>query len=313
MRSLFFEATPPFRRTSSTHFQEYSGTLMKILKNVQKKSKRIPKVSDSSAASHLYYFGCFCVNEAEQQLLRHGKPIRLSPKAFDVLLVLIQNKGSLVSKDKFLAEVWPDAFVEDANLSVNIANLRKVLDEGDAKRQCIETVPKRGYRFVARVSAVVQNGHEKPEAARLVEEQTDGERNEVLNSVAVLPFVNEGCGSAGDYLSAGLMESISNSLSRSRELRVMAPHTVYSRHLYDLDPRTVGHELGVRSVLVGRILPLDDRLIVRTELVDVINGWQLWGEQYQTKISDVLITQQELTAEIAERLRIELAGFTDLS
>ncbi|MEN3328325.1 MAG: hypothetical protein V7638_3132 [Acidobacteriota bacterium] len=247
------------------------------------------------------------MNEAEQQLLRHGKPVRVAPKAFDVLLVLIQNKGSLVTKDRLLAEVWPEVFVEEANLTVNIANLRKALDEGDAERQCIETVPKRGYRFVGRVSEVVQNGIEIRDASRLVEDHNHGERNEVLNSVAVLPFENEGGGPAGDYLSAGLMESISNSLSRLRGLRVMASHTVYSRHRYNVDPRTVGHELGVRSVLAGRILPLDDRLIVRTELVDVINGWQLWGEQYQTKISDVLIAQQELTAEIAERLRIRLA------
>jgi DNA-binding winged helix-turn-helix (wHTH) protein len=273
---------------------------MKVVKNVQKKSKRNPKDRALTTTSNVYRFGSFCVNEAEQQLLRHGKPVRVPPKAFDVLLVLIQNKGCLVTKDRLLAEVWPDVFVEEANLTVNIANLRKALDEGDAERQCIETVPKRGYRFAARVSEVMETSH-------LVQDQNDGERNEVLNSVAVLPFENEGGGPAGDYLSAGLMETISNSLSRSRELRVMAWHTVYSRHRYNVDPRTVGHELGVRSVLAGRILPLDDRLIVRTELVDVINGWQLWGEQYQTKISDVLIAQQELTAEIAKRLRIRLA------
>jgi len=280
---------------------------MKILKNLQKKSKRIPKALALTATSHIYCFGSFCINEAEQQLLRHGKPVHVAPKAFDVLLVLIQNKGCLVTKDRLLAEVWPDVFVEEANLTVNIANLRKALDEGDAERQWIETVPKRGYRFVARVSDVVQNGTETIEAARPFADQKEGEQNQVLNSVAVLPFENEGGGPAGDYLSAGLMESISNSLSRSRELRVMASHTVYSRHRYNVDPRTVGHELGVRSVLAGRILPLDDRLIVRTELVDVNSGWQLWGEQYQTNISDLLIAQQELTAEIAERLRVRLA------
>ena len=273
---------------------------MKILKNLQKKSKRNPKALPLTTTSHIYCFGSFCVNEAEQQLLRDGKPVRVAPKAFHVLLVLIQNKGRLVTKDKLLAEVWPDVFVEEANLTVNVANLRKVLDQGDGERPCIETVPKRGYRFVARVSVI--------EGSRVIEERSDGEQNEVLNSVAVLPFENEGCGPAGDYLSSGLMESISNNLSRSRELRVMASHTVCSRHRYNVDPRTVGHELGVRSVLAGKILPLDDRLIVRTELVDVINGWQLWGEQYQTKISDVLIAQQELTAEIAERLRIRLSA-----
>jgi TolB-like protein len=230
----------------------------------------------------------------------------LAPKAFDVLLVLIQNKGCLVTKARLLEEVWPNAFVEEANLSVNIASLRKALDEGDTERQCIETVPKRGYRFVARVSELTYEGAEVVKESQL-NEQNGGGRNEVLNSVAVLPFENDGCGPAGEYLSAGLMETIINTLSQSRDLRVMARHTVHSYQRCNIDPRTVGHELGVRSVLVGRILQLGDRLIVRTELVDVMNGWQLWGEQYHTKISDVLIVQEELSAEISERLRIRLS------
>lgn len=259
---------------------------MSVIRNPQKKSKENPKTLASTPISNrVYYFGSFCLNEAEQQLLRNGEPIRLSPKAFDVLLVLIQNRGSLVTKDRLLEEVWPDVFVEEANLTVNIASLRKVLAEDDAERQCIETVPKRGYRFVAKVSAFT----------------------EILNSVAVLPFENEGCGPTGEYLSAGLMEGITNRLSQSRDLRVMARHTVYSCHQRDIDPRTVGHKLGVRSVLVGRILQLDGRLIVRTELVDVTNGWQLWGEQYQTRTADVLMVQQELTAEISETLRMRLS------
>ena len=241
--------------------------------------------------NHIYYFGSFCLDEAERQLSRNGKTVRLSPKAFDVLLVLIQNKGCLVSKDRLLKEVWPDVFVEEANLSVNIAGLRKVLDESE--ELSIETVPKQGYRFVAPVSELVR------------EEQTHL-GNRIVSSVAVLPFKNEGCGPAGEYLSEGLMESITNSLSRSRDLQVMARHLVYSCHRCDIDPLTVGQKLGVRSVLVGRILRLGDRLIVRTELVDVMNGWQLWGEQYHTKTSDVLIVQQEITAAITERLRIRL-------
>jgi TolB-like protein len=210
----------------------------------------------------------------------------LAPKAFDVLLVLIQNRGCLVTKEQLLQEVWPDAFVEEANLSVNVASLRKTLDEGDGKCQCIETVPKRGYRFVAAVT----------------------EKTEVLNSVAVLPFNNEGCGLAGEYLSTGLMESITNQLSRWSELRVMARHTVHSCQQPNMDPREIGEKLGVRSILAGRILGLGDELIIRTELIDVMKGWQLWGEQYRTKMSDVLVVQQELSAEISEKLKSVALG-----
>jgi len=237
----------------------------------------------------MYYFGSFCLNQTEKQLLRHGEPVRLAPKAFDLLLVLIQNQGNLVTKERLLAEVWPHVFVEEANLSVNVASLRKVLDEGD-KQRYIQTVPKRGYRFVA----------DRP---GLTFPPVNGERK-LLNSLAVLPFENEGGGQVGEYLAAGLMESVTNDLSQSPDLRVMARHTVYSHHRDNVEPLAVGERLGVDSILLGRILALEDRLIVRAELVDVRNGWQLWGEQYHTRISDVLTAQQELTAQIAEGLRL---------
>ena len=243
----------------------------------------------------MYYFGSFCLNQTEKQLLRHGEPVRLAPKAFDLLLVLIQNQGNLVTKERLLAEVWPHVFVEEANLSVNVASLRKALDEGD-KQRYIQTVPKRGYRFVADRPALTF----QPAATTV-----NGEMK-VLNSLAVLPFENEGGGQVGEYLAAGLMESVTNDLSQSPDLRVMARHTVYSHHRDNVEPRAVGEKLGVDSILLGRILALDDRLIVRAELVDVKNGWQLWGEQYHTRISDVLTVQQELTAQIAEGLRARL-------
>lgn len=175
---------------------------MKVRRNLQRNSKETPKTVSATAnhaVNRVYHFGSFCLNQAEQQLLRNGQPVRLAPKAFELLRVLVQKRGCLVTKEQLLQEVWPDVFVEEANLSVNIASLRKTLDEGDGQQPCIETVPKHGYRFVAHVSELAYRG--------------------VSNSVAVLPFENEGCGAAGEYLSAGLMESITNNL---RSLRVCA-------------------------------------------------------------------------------------------
>jgi len=283
---------------------------MKVLRNLQGKSKRIPKTSapiaNPQTTNCIYYFGSFSLNEAEQQLLRNGEPVRLAPKAFDVLRVLIHNRGCLVTKERLLEEVWPDAFVEEANLSVNVASLRKALDKGD-EWHCIETVPKRGYRFVAPVSRVTNESTKAREEARLSNHRIDDKRTELLNSIAVLPFKNEGGGLAGEYLSAGLTESITNRLSRLRGLLVMDRHTVSSCHEFSINPREVGHKLGVRSVLAGRILGLDDQLIIRTELVDVMKGWQLWGKQYHTRVSDILTVQQELATEISEKLKIRLS------
>jgi Tol biopolymer transport system component/DNA-binding winged helix-turn-helix (wHTH) protein len=106
----------------------------------------------SSSEKHLYEFGEFRLDTAERLLLRNGKPVALPPKVFDMLVVLIQNGGHLLDKERLMRELWPDAFVEDVNLSVNISVLRKVLGESDNGEGFIQTVPKRGYRFIAQVS-----------------------------------------------------------------------------------------------------------------------------------------------------------------
>ena len=106
----------------------------------------------SSSEKHLYEFGEFRLDTAERLLLRNGKPVLLPPKVFDMLVVLVQNGGHLLDKEKLMHELWPDAFVEDVNLSVNISALRKTLGEGENGQGFIETVPKRGYRFTAQVT-----------------------------------------------------------------------------------------------------------------------------------------------------------------
>ena len=107
----------------------------------------------ASAARHLYTFGPYRLDPPEQRLLRDEQAVPLPPKAFDLLVVLVSRAGSLVTKEQLLQEVWPGAFVEEANLSYTVSMLRKALgDEGEPYRY-VETVPKRGYRFCARVTS----------------------------------------------------------------------------------------------------------------------------------------------------------------
>jgi DNA-binding winged helix-turn-helix (wHTH) protein len=101
-----------------------------------------------------YAFGSFRLDSEKRVLVRDGRPVRLAPKAAEILLVLVENAGHLVDKDDLMKQVWPDAFVEEGNLNKNISLLRKVLGEWDGGREYIETVPKRGYRFVAPVNEV---------------------------------------------------------------------------------------------------------------------------------------------------------------
>lgn len=106
--------------------------------------------------NHLYEFEPFLLDAGSRILLKDGATVRLTPKAFETLLVLVQHAMQVVEKDQLLKEVWPDSFVEEGSLSYNIYELRKALGDDSSERRYIETIPKRGYRFVAtvKVSAV---------------------------------------------------------------------------------------------------------------------------------------------------------------
>src|SRR5882762_4435665 len=105
-----------------------------------------------STAKHSYDFGEFQLDPIERILLRDGQAVALTPKAFDLLLVLVENNGRTVHKDELMKRVWPNSFVEEANLSVNMTALRRALGEGPDDHRYIETVPRRGYRFIAPVT-----------------------------------------------------------------------------------------------------------------------------------------------------------------
>jgi serine/threonine-protein kinase len=127
-------------------------------------------------------------------------------------------------------------------------------------------------------------------------------------SIAVLPFDNQNRDPGYDYLSDGIPESIINSLSQLSQLKVMARSTVFSYKGKDVDPRKVGHDLGVRAVLMGRLIQQGDNLAIRTELVNVADGTELWGQQYNRKLADVFAVQEEIAKEISEKLRLKLSG-----
>src|SRR5439155_18262175 len=129
-----------------------------------------------------------------------------------------------------------------------------------------------------------------------------------IDSIAVLPLVNASNDPNTEYLSEGITDSIISNLSQLPQLKVMARSTVFHFKGKDTDPREVGRQLGVRAVMSGRLLQQGDHLIVRTELVNVADGTQLWGAEYDRKLSDVLALQQDISREISEKLRLKLTG-----
>jgi TolB-like protein/Flp pilus assembly protein TadD len=128
------------------------------------------------------------------------------------------------------------------------------------------------------------------------------------NSLAILPFVNASADRGLEYLSDGITESIINNLSQLPQLKVMARSTVFRYKSREIDPQEVGERLCVRAVLTGRVLQRGDRLNVQTELVDVSDGSQLWGEQYDRSSADIFEVQEEIAREIAGKLRLRLSG-----
>src|SRR5215210_8698439 len=106
----------------------------------------------SKSARQLYEFGPFRVDAAKRLLLRDGEMVSVAPKAFEILLVLLQNSGRVLEKDELMSKVWPDTVVEENNLTVNMSALRRALGESKGEHRYIVTVPGRGYQFAARVN-----------------------------------------------------------------------------------------------------------------------------------------------------------------
>jgi len=131
---------------------------------------------------------------------------------------------------------------------------------------------------------------------------------DAIDSVAVLPFVSSSDDPDSEYLSDGITESLIYNLSQLPSLRVTARSTVFRYKGTEMDPQKIGQDLRVRAVLSGRLLQRDGTLVVRTELMDVANGSQLWGGQYNRKLADVFALQDDLSKEISERLRLRLTN-----
>jgi TolB-like protein/Flp pilus assembly protein TadD len=133
-------------------------------------------------------------------------------------------------------------------------------------------------------------------------------KSKVIDSLAVLPLANASTEPQMEYLSDGITESIINSLSQLPKLRVVPRSTVFRYKGSEIDPQEIGRALGVRAVLTGRVLQLDELLVVKTELIDVEQESQLWGEQYRRSPGDIFAIQEEIAQEISEKLRLRLSG-----
>lgn len=246
-----------------------------------------------------YQFGPYQLDLSNRILTRNGETISLTHKATEILVMLIRNAGQLVEKDELLTKVWADTFVEEANLTQNIFTLRKALGHDPSGPKYIETVARRGYRFVGPVRVVdgAEGRNGNSVVAPLLEPV-----------VAVLPFLNSTGDPELEYLADGLTNNITNNLSRVSKLRVMSRSAVFRYHGRDVDPRISGREMGANVVLVGKISTRSQGLTISVELVDVTTGWQLWGESFDSGSKDLLQIQDVITKQILATLKLKLTG-----
>ena len=300
--------------------------------------------------NHSYEFGRFRLKVAERVLLREGELVPLTPKVFDILVTLVENGGQVVAKDDLMKRVWPNTFVEEGNLTQNISLLRKALGEAPGGAQFIETVPRRGYRFVAETNQSwgdaepAGNGHKEHSLETSIETPVVstpnttshlapirrtplfavvaglvvvgiiglvyftswGKAENSIQSIAVLPFIDESADPDAQYINDKIAESLINSLSKLPQLRVVPRSVVAGYKGKEMDPRKVGEELNVRAVVTGRIRRHGDILNIQADLIDLENVAQLWGQHYDHKVSDVLLVQDDISRDIFENLRVKL-------
>jgi DNA-binding winged helix-turn-helix (wHTH) protein/TolB-like protein/Tfp pilus assembly protein PilF len=293
--------------------------------------------------NHSYDFGRFRLKTAERVLLREGEPVPLTPKVFDILVTLVEHGGQVVAKDDLMKRVWPNTFVEEGNLTQNISLLRKALGESPGGVQFIETVPRRGYRFVADTNQspaeVVSSTRSDPALVVPIPDTTSqparakrtplyavaaglvviaiigvfyftsagnpGTTNSI-GSIAVLPFVDESADPDAEYINDKIAESLINSLSKLPQLRVVPRSVVAGYKGKEIDPRKIGQELNVQAVVTGRMRRHGDIISIQADLIDLQSVSQLWGQHYDHKVSDVLLVQDDISRDIFENLRLKL-------
>src|SRR6516164_10145346 len=249
--------------------------------------RRIPNLGKLVAKS--LKVGSWIVDPSLNGMSSDGRTVRLEPKVMEVLLCLAQHPGETLSKEQLFQAVWPNIVVTEDVLKRCIAELRRAFDDDAREPRIIETISKRGYRLVAPVTA---------RSASPVPAESA-----VSDSIVVMPFVNMSGDAENEYFADGITEEIINALAQIADLHVVARSSAFSFKGKHIDPRIVGEQLSVRTVLEGSVRKAGDTLRITVQLVNASDGFHLWSERYDREMKDVFAVQEEIARSIAERLR----------
>ena len=228
-------------------------------------------------------------------------PIEIGSRALDVLRVLLERPGDLLSRNEIMATAWPGTVVENNNLNVQISTLRRLLDQHSAQGSCIRTVPGRGYRFVALVTRVDAHAHS------VIQPISQGsERSRPRLSIVVLPFTNLSDDREQQYFADGVTEDLTADLSRLENMFVISRNTAFTYRNKLVDTKQIGSELGVRYVLEGSVRRSGSHVRVNAQLIDAATDAHLWTERFDRDTGDLFALQNEITSRLANALGAEL-------
>ena len=232
-------------------------------------------------------FGPFVFESARGVLLRDGRPAPVNQKGIRLLAALLRAPGETVSKAALMDSAWPGTAVEESNLSVQIAALRKLLGTAHDGGEWITTVPRVGYRFAGAVS-----GADTPTES--------AGASDVRPLIAVLPFgiVSEEPGK--EYLADGITDDIITALARYRWFRVVVRGSAFALREKAVD------QLGARYALHGNVRHSGERLRISAQLIDTRDGAHLWAERYNLAMSDVFAIQDEIAERVVAAIEPEL-------
>jgi DNA-binding winged helix-turn-helix (wHTH) protein/TolB-like protein/Tfp pilus assembly protein PilF len=288
--------------------------------------------------NQIYEFGSFRLEPGERRLLQNGERVSLTPKAFDTLVFLVERAGHLVEKEELMKALWPDSFVEEANLTQHVWTLRKTLGESEANGRFIETVSRKGFRFVAPVTVHQLNETTESDALREAVAEPRAIRSlpgsltvviiagvvalagyglyrwikrapaESIKTIAVLPFKPLNNESRNESLEMGMTETLITHLENLKQIVVRPVSAVRKYSDPQQDPIKAGQELQVDAVLDGSIQKAGDRIRVTVRLTNVHNGSTLWIQQFDENFTDIFKVQDSISQRVANSLPLNLNG-----
>jgi TolB-like protein len=238
-----------------------------------------------------FSFGPFRLNLDNGTLLRSGEPVAVGRRGILLLAALLGRQGEIVTKTELMDAAWPGTAVEESNLSVQIALLRKAIDLSPEGEEWITTIPRIGYRFRGSAGApeeAVEGPSAKP-------------------SLAVLPFANRSQDPDQDYFAEGLADEIITALSKIPGLVVIARTSSFAQKGKSSDVRRMASDLGARYIVEGSLQKSGDRIRVVARLSDGVGGSQLWAERYDRDLDDVFAVQDEVARKIVAELNAALS------